>query len=151
VVAIEAEVVAVTGRQQRGVLVGDDAQPVPRQVEVAHDLGAQQTADVGAGRIEEVRMALLRNRRAADRQPAFQHRHLQPRPGKIGRRGQAVVSGPDHDDVAPVHRWFSVRAHGTQRYDIGRPVARKIECTFNQRNVAQGSRFMLISQPCSMP
>ena len=87
-------------------LIGDDLQPVARQIEEAEDLGPQQAADIGAGGIGEAGIDLVRHRRPAGLAVALEHQDLQlvaalllAAHGEIGRRRQPVMPAAHDDDV----------------------------------------------------
>src|SRR5271167_4592749 len=80
-------------------LVGNDLQAVLRQLQRAHDLGAQQTADIGAIRVREILIQPAAYRRAADVGLALEHQYLETRTGQIACGNQAVVAGADDDRV----------------------------------------------------
>ena len=98
VVAVDREVAAVAG-QHRAALVGEDLQAVLRQLEVAHDLGAQQRRDVGAVRVGEARVERARDRGAADPVVLLDDERLQAGLGEIAGGDEAVVAGADDDGV----------------------------------------------------
>ena len=93
-----AEVVAVVERRD-GALERQDLEPVPRQVEVADDLGPQQAHDVGEHRELEAREDLLGHRGAADQRAPLEHQRLAARARQVGRGDQAVVAAADDDRV----------------------------------------------------
>ena len=98
VVAVGDQAVAA-GHHGDVALVGDDLEAVARQLELAHDLGPHQAADVGAVRVGPAVIQLAADRRAADVGIALEHHHVEPRPCEIGPRRQAVVPGADDDRV----------------------------------------------------
>ncbi len=85
-------------------LVGNDLQPVLRQLQRAHDLRPQQAAHVGAVRVGEVLVQLPAHRRAADEGVALQHQHLESGARQIAGGDQAVVAGADDDRVETLAR-----------------------------------------------
>ena len=72
---------------------------MPRQVELADDLGPQQRHDVRADRELEAREHLFGDRGAAEHVPPFEHQHLLARARQVGGGDQAVVAAADDDDV----------------------------------------------------
>ena len=79
VLAIVGEVAAI-GRERGPALIGHDLQAEPGQVEVAHDLGPQQAADVGAVRVGPARLQLAAERRPADPCRLLEHERAQAAP-----------------------------------------------------------------------
>jgi len=102
VVSIVAEEIAVA-RQHRAALIGDDLQPVPRQFEVAHDLGPEQRADIGAVRIEEARRQRAADGGAAHPVVFLQHEHVEAGALQVAGVDEAVVAGSDDDGVPALH------------------------------------------------
>ena len=100
VLAIVGEVAAVGG-EGGAALVGHHLQAETRQIEVAHDLGAQQAADIGAVGVGPARLELAADRGPADPGGLLDHQHLEPGLGQIAGRGQPVVPGADDDGVVP--------------------------------------------------
>ena len=96
------QVVAVQHRGERAV-ERQDLEAVPRQVEVADDLRAEERDDVGADRVLEARIDLLGDRRAAEHVAPLEHEHLAPRAREIRRVHQAVVAAADDDDIVIGH------------------------------------------------
>ena len=73
------------------------------QFEFGDDLGLKQAHRVGGDRITEPRMEFFGDRGAADDFAPLQHAHGMPRHAEIGRAGEAVVAGADHDRVEKIH------------------------------------------------
>ena len=96
------QVVAVRHRRERAV-ERQDLEAVPRQVELADDLGPQQRDDVRADRELEAREDLFGDRRAADHVPPLEHQHLAPGPRQVGGVDEPVVAAADDDDVVGRH------------------------------------------------
>jgi hypothetical protein len=109
-------------------VIGDDLQPVARQIKEAKNLRPQQRADIGAGRIGEAGIDLFRHRGAADLLAPFQHQDLQlvgavllPTLGEIGGAGEAIMAAADDDRViALLHR--AVRAKNSKNPRPPRPL-----------------------------
>ena len=78
---------------------GRMCEAVPRQVEVADDLGPQQAHDVGGDREPEARDDLLGDRRPAQQVPALEDDDAPAGPSEVGGRDEAVVAAADHDGV----------------------------------------------------
>jgi hypothetical protein len=76
---------------------------VPRQVQLADDLGAQQRDDVRRDGVLEAGIDLLGDRRAAEHVAPLEHEHLAARAGEIRRIDEPVVAAADDDDVVLVH------------------------------------------------
>ena len=83
VVVDAPQVVAVRHRRERAV-ERQDLEAVPRQVELADDLGPQQRDDVGADGELEAGEDLLGDRRAAEHVAALEHEHLPPGARQVG-------------------------------------------------------------------
>jgi hypothetical protein len=98
VVVPGGEVVAVVerrhGRGQR-----QDLEPVPRQLEVADDLGPEQAHHVRELGEAVAGEDLLGDGRAAHDLAPFEHQHLLAGAREVGARDQAVVARADHDRV----------------------------------------------------
>ena len=104
------------GRQE---VVRIPAQHRDRQVERAQQFRWHQTEQVRAGGLAQLRH--LRERPLgpggpADRPVRLQHHDRQPGPGQQDRGDQAVVSGPDDDDVRAGRNL--ARAHGSSAYEL---------------------------------
>ncbi len=100
-----AQIVAVVERHD-GALQRENLEPVPGQLEVADDLGAEQAHHIGKDRELESREDLLGDGGAPDQRPALQHQHFLAGAGQVGRRDQAVVAAPDEDRVVVLHDRF---------------------------------------------
>ena len=74
-------------------------QAVPREVQIADDVGPEQGDDVGALGEVEAGEHLLRHRRAAEHVPPLEDEHLAPGPREIRGVREAVVSASDDDGV----------------------------------------------------
>src|SRR5689334_5306501 len=107
VVVDAPEIVAVGHRRERAV-ERQDLEAVPRQVEVADDLGPQKRDDVGADREAEAGEDLLGHRGAAEHMAPLEHEDLLARAREIGGVNEPVVPAADHDDVV-------ARAHSAAR------------------------------------
>ena len=109
VVAVVGEVVAVAG-EDRAALVGDDLQAEARQFEIAHDLRAEQRADIGAIGVEKARRQFAAGRRATDPVVLLDHQHVEARPLQIAGVDEAVVAAADDDSVPDFQAiWSSCR------------------------------------------
>src|SRR3546814_182219 len=84
-------------------LVGDDLQPVARQVEVAHYLRPQQAADVGAVGVGPAGIELAAGRGAADVVAALQRQGLEAASRQVAGSGEAVVAGTHDNNVIARH------------------------------------------------
>ena len=91
VVAVVGEIVAVAG-EHRAALIGDDLQAEARQFEVAHDLGPEQRADIGAVGVEEARRQRAADGRAADPVVLLDHQHVEPGALQVAGVDEAVVA-----------------------------------------------------------
>ena len=91
-----------------------DLEAVPREVEIADDVGPEQRDDVGALGEVETREDLLRHGRPAEHVAPLEDEHLPPRAREIRGVREAIVSAPDDDDV--------VRHGGILCRDGARPV-----------------------------
>ena len=100
VVVHAPEVIAAGHRRERAVK-RQDLQAVPRQVELADDLGPQQRHDVRAHREPEAGDDLLGDCRAAEHVPPLEDEHLSARAGHVGGVHEPVV--PAAEDDAVVH------------------------------------------------
>ena len=78
----------------------DDAQSVPRQVEIADDLRVEQGYRVSRDRIAKARIKLLGHRCAADHVPALEHRDRKPRRREVVRAHEPVVAAADDHGIA---------------------------------------------------
>jgi hypothetical protein len=101
-VLVGGEVVAVLG-EHRAALVGDHLKPKTRQFEIAHDLGPEQAADIGAVRIEEPGGQGAAHGRAADPIVLLDDEHIQAGALKITGGDQAIMACPDHHCVPNLH------------------------------------------------
>ena len=102
VVAVVGEIVAIP-REHRAALIGDHLQAEARQFEIAHDLGPEQRADIGAVGIEEARRQRAADRRAADPVVLLDHQHVEPGALQIAGVDQPVVAAADDDRVPALH------------------------------------------------
>ena len=82
---------------------------MPRQIELADDLGPQQRDDVRADGELEAGEHLLGDRGAAEHVPPLEHEHLPPGAREIGRVDEAVVAAADDDRVV-VHALIMLNA-----------------------------------------
>ena len=103
VVAAVGEIVAVMG-EHRPALVGDDLQAEARQLQVAHDLGPEQRADIGAIGIEEAPRQLAAGGCASDPVVLFHHQYVEPGTLQVAGVDQPVVAAADDDRVPALHR-----------------------------------------------
>ena len=101
-VAEHAQIAAVPGHQ-RAPLIGQDLKAVSGQLQIAHDLGAEQAVDVRTVGIGEAGVKLAADRRAADPVVLFHHADLQPRPRQIAGRDQPVMPRADDQNVPAAH------------------------------------------------
>ncbi len=104
VVVDPPQVVAGGGRpagSERGerAVERQDVEAVPRQLELADDLGAEQRHDVREDREPEAREELLGDRRAAEDVAPLEDERLHPGAGEIRGADQAVVAAADDDRV----------------------------------------------------
>ena len=90
--------VAGAERGERAV-EGQDVEAMPRQLELADDLRAEQRHDVREDRESEAREDLLGDRRAAEDVALFEDQGLHPGPGEIRGADEAVVAAADDDRV----------------------------------------------------
>ena len=84
----------------------DHRQALLGELQVGDHLRIEQADGIGRDRVAEAGTKLLRHGGAADHLAPFDHGHAQAFPGQIGRAGQAIMSGPDDDDVRLVHVRF---------------------------------------------
>ena len=103
------EVVAVRQRRERA-LQRQDVQAVPRQVEIANDLGAQQAHHVREHRELEAGKDLLGHGRAADALAPLEHEHALAGAGEIRGAHEPVVAAADDDCVVGRRHDPSLRA-----------------------------------------
>src|SRR5256886_16695681 len=75
-----------------------------RELQIADDLGTQQAVHVRGGGHLEARPQLLGHARPAHHVTPLDHQHALAGAREVGRGDEAVVAGPDDDDV--------VRGHG---------------------------------------
>jgi hypothetical protein len=73
--------------------------PVLCEIHVAHDVG-MEAGTVSERRALETRMNVAGRRAAADRAARLEHDRLQPGPGEVVRRHEAVVACADDDERA---------------------------------------------------
>ena len=105
------DVIVVPERQRSAIVEphqlvrqhGVELQPVPAQLEVAHDLRPQQPAQRCAGGEPVAGNQLLADASSADDRSTFEHQHRVPGPRQIRRGHQAVVPGADDRDVPATH------------------------------------------------
>ena len=119
VVAHAPEVVAVRhGRE--GAVEGQDLEPVPRQVQLADDLGPQQRHHVRADRELEAGEDFLGHGRAAEHVAALEHEHLLAGAGQVGGGDEAVVAAADDDRVVGLgHEDARILVAVKGRKDVG--------------------------------
>src|SRR6266508_887946 len=98
VVVDAPEIVAVRHRGERSVQ-RQNLETVPRQVQLADDLGPQQRDDVGRDGKMEAREDLFGDRRSAQDVSPLEHENLATRSREVGRVNETVVPTPDDDDV----------------------------------------------------
>ncbi len=72
---------------------------MPRELEVADDLGPQQTHHIRENRESEARENLLADRRASDHRTPLEHQYPAARPGEVRGGHETVVAGADDDRV----------------------------------------------------
>ncbi len=101
-VAVGGEIIAVAG-EHRAALVGDDLQAVLRQFEIAHDLRAEEGADIGAVGIEEAGRQLAARRRAADPAVLFHDEDVEAGALEIAGRDQPVMAAADDQGIVLLH------------------------------------------------
>jgi hypothetical protein len=80
----------------------DDAQSVPRQVEIADDFRIEQRYRVSRDRIAKPRIKVLGHRCAADHMAALEHRDRQPRGCEVVRAHEPVVPAADDHGITSV-------------------------------------------------
>jgi hypothetical protein len=97
-VVVHAPQVVVVERRQRAV-EGQDGEPVPGQLQVAHDLGAKQRHHVRRHAEPEPGHDLLGDGGAAEDVAPLQHDDAQPGPGQVRGADEAVVAASDDDRV----------------------------------------------------
>ena len=98
VAAAVGRALALVERRERAV-ERQDVQAVPRQLEVADDLGPEQRDDVAEDREAEAREELLGHRGAAQDVALLEDEGLHAGAGEIGGADQAVVAAADDDRV----------------------------------------------------
>ena len=103
-VPAEEQRATVRERRERRGVAAKDAIPVPREVEVAHDLRPEQAHDVRGRRDPKPFPGLLRDARAAHPVLRLEHHHREPRACEVRGRDQPVVAGADDGDVEGAHR-----------------------------------------------
>ena len=86
------------GREGRGI-AWQHLVAVAVQVQVADDLGPEQAVHVRGSRDLEPGPDFFGDAGAADDVPPLEDEHRHPGPRKVARGDEAVVSGPDDDDV----------------------------------------------------
>ena len=91
-VIVHAPQIVAVGHRREGAVERQDFEAVPRQIEVADDLGPQQRHDVRADGELETRKDFFGDGCAAEDVAAFQHQHLAPGAREIGGSGEAVVA-----------------------------------------------------------
>jgi len=94
----EQEATVGKRRERRGA-ARQQLKPVAGQLEVADDLRPEQAVHVGGGGHLEARPQLFRHARAPHHVAALEHQHPLPGAGEIGGGDEAIVAGPDDDDV----------------------------------------------------
>ena len=97
VVVDTPQVVVVQGRE--GAVQRQDLEPVPGELELADDLGAQQTHNIGADAEAEALEDLFGHRRAAEDVAALEHQHSPAGARQISGAHKAVVASADHNCV----------------------------------------------------
>lgn len=102
VVAVVGEIVAVA-REHRAAFIGDHLQAEARQLQIAHDLGPEQRADIGAVGVEKARRQLAAGGRTADPVVLLDHQHVEPGALQIAGVDQPVVAAADDDRVPCLH------------------------------------------------
>ena len=90
---------AVRQRREAGRAARNHREPVAGQIEVAHDLGAEQAVDVAGRGDLETGPRLFGDDAPADERAPLQDEHRAARSRQIGGRHQAVVPGADDDDI----------------------------------------------------
>ena len=70
---------------------------MPRQLEIADDLGAQQAHDIGKDGEPERREDLFTACGTADDVASFEHEHALAGTSKVGRADEPVVARADND------------------------------------------------------
>ena len=90
---------AVRERREGRGAARQELEAVPGELQVPDDLRAQQAVDVRRGGHLEPGPQLFRDARPTDQLAPLEHQHPHPRAREIGRRHEAVVAGPDDDDV----------------------------------------------------
>ena len=95
-VIVHAPQVIVRHRRE-GAIERQDLEAVPRQIEVADDLGPQQRHDVRAHRELEAGKHFLGDRGPPEHRASLEHEDLPARPGEICGGRETVVTAADHD------------------------------------------------------
>ncbi len=116
------QIAGLVQRQEIGQLAFDDAQTMPRQIQVPNDFWIEQRHRVGRDGISEARMKLLGNGGTADDGAPLEDGHLEAGGRKVRGAHQPIVAAADNDGVA--HR-FSHRPcanPGEARFADGSPV-----------------------------
>ena len=85
-------------RRERAV-ERQNLEAVPREIQVADDVGPEQRDDVGALGEVEAGEDLLGHGRSAEHVAPLEHQHLPARPRQIRGVREAVVAAPDDDGV----------------------------------------------------
>src|SRR6202043_2847505 len=96
----DLEVLSFVERQKVGEPALDDAQAVPRQVQIPDDLRIEQGYGVSRHGIAKARMKFFGYGRAAHHGAPFEHRHLEAGRRQVRRTHEPVVSAVDDDDIA---------------------------------------------------
>src|SRR4029077_2254103 len=93
-----SEVVAVVERSDRA-LERQDLQPVPRELEIANDLGSEQAYHVRENREFESWKYFFGDGRPTDERTSLQHEGLSPGAREVRRGDEAVVPAADDDRI----------------------------------------------------
>ncbi len=94
---------AVREGSERGRVARKELVAVPSELQVAHDLRAEEAHHVRGGGDPEARPRLLGDGGAADPVARLEHQHLLPRPREVRGSHQTVVAPADDDDVPGLH------------------------------------------------
>src|SRR6185295_1113581 len=98
-VIVHAPEVVAAGHWGERAVERQNFETMPRQIEFANDLRAQQRDNVGANGKLKTGKDFFGNRRAAEHVAPLKHEHTLARAREIRRIYQTVVAAADDDDV----------------------------------------------------
>ena len=98
-VIVDPPEVVAAGHRRKGAIEWQDLQTMPRQIEFANDLRAEQGNDVRTDREPESGKNFFRHTRATEHVPALEHEHTLARARQVRSIYQTVVATADDDDV----------------------------------------------------